>query len=121
MRFWLVALAAALTMGLGATPAATHPGGIWFNTAANTALVIERKFPRVMVARCFRLDAADRSQYNAHSFVRGSVRAWDHFGCVLAPRNASVCSVVAHWTGGEWHQFVLTSHRYRGCSPYVLR
>ena len=114
------AVLALLALAL-ASSAAAHPGGLWFNTAANTSGNIERKFPRITFARCFPLGTADRVQYNAHSFVRGSVRAWDHFLCFVAPRNASPCVVVAHWTGKEWHQFVLTSHRYRGCSPYVLR
>ncbi len=119
-QIWLVALAAALTVGLTTTPAASaHPGGIWASTAANTALSIKEKFPRIEYARCY-----PPTRYGhtfANSQIRGTVREWDHFVCILAPRNASICFVVAHWTGGEWHNFVLTSYRYHGCTPYVLR
>ena len=122
MRFWLVALAAALTMGLGTTPAATaHPGGIWYDTAARTAMNIERKFPRVVAARCFPVFASERAQYNAHSNIYGSTRQWDHFLCYVGPRGADVCAVIAHMTGKRWDQFVLTSYPRKGCSPYVLR
>ncbi len=53
--------------------------------------------------------------------MRGSVRLWDHFLCGLALRDGRTCLAVAHLTGREWDQLVLTSSRYRGCSTYDLR
>lgn len=101
--------------------AQAHYGDLWFDTAARTAENIERKFPRVDAARCYAIPIHLRRQYNAHSQIRGSTRQWDHFLCLLAPRRASVCATIAHMTGREWHQFVLTSFPKDGCSPYVLR
>lgn len=113
----LIALVA-LTL---AAPASAHYGGLWFDTAARTAFNIERKFPRIEVARCVPVPVEYRVRFNAHSQVSGSVRQWDHFLCGLAPRGAATCLVLAHMTGREWNQFVLTSWPRNGCTPYVLR
>lgn len=105
------------------TPAASaHPGDIWFDTAARTARNIEEKFARsVSTARCWPLEPGERARFDADSYVEGDVRRWDHFLCGLAIRRGRVCFTVAHMTGKRWDEFVLTSYRYKGCSPYELR
>ena len=114
--------AIALAMLTLAGPAMGHRGDIWYDSAARTARNIEDKFARsVSAARCWPLQPADRSWYDADSYVEGDVRRWDHFSCGLAIRGGRVCFVVAHLTGREWNQFVLTSYRYKGCSPYEMR
>jgi len=102
-------------------PAGARFGGVWFDTAARTAFAIEGKYPCVATARCFPLPLGDRDRYHARSFVKGAVRLWDHFLCGLYIRNRGVCLAVAHHIGREWYQLVLTSSRFRGCTPYDLR
>jgi hypothetical protein len=113
----------AVTAALAAAPAASaHPGGIWYTTPAKAARGLEGKFAAsVSAARCWPLPASDRYRYDADSFVRGGARLWDHVLCALAIRGGPVCFGVAHVTGREWHRIVLTTYRYRGCTPYQLR
>ena len=117
-RALMLAVIAALA---AAAPASAHRGDIWFGTAAGTAKNIEAKYASVSLARCWPLPVSLRSRYDADSFVRGSVRRWDHFECGLAIRGGRICFVVAHMMGQRWNQIMLTSYPYRGCSPYELR
>jgi hypothetical protein len=116
-----VCLAVVFGALLMAAPAGAHLGDIWFTTAAKTSQNIEDKFGSVEIARCQPLPANLRGQYHAHSFVRGSVRVWDHFGCALAITDGTYCVAVAHITGQRWSDFTLTSFPKSGCTPYQLR
>lgn len=118
-RTTIIAAVAALTL---AVPAGAHRGDIWYDTAARTARNIEDRFSAtVSAARCWPLPVSLRARYDADSYVRNDVRRWDHFQCGVAIRRGRVCFTVAHMTGKEWNQFVLTSYPSQGCSPYELR
>ena len=109
--------------GAALVPAAAHAhdGGLWFQTAANTARNIPDKYPTVASARCSPLAGAQRAIYHAHSMLQDHVRYWDHFECTLRLRTGSVCQSVAHITGQHWNNFYLTSFPMKGCTPYQLR
>jgi hypothetical protein len=116
----LVAVLVAVA-GVASGTASAHFGNKWFTTAAHMSSDIEQTFTSVQVARCVPLPPSKRAQYHAHSFVRGSVRMWDHFLCALAIDDGSSCLAVAHVTGQAWNQNVLTSWPGNGCTPYQLR
>lgn len=95
--------------------------GVYNDSAYNTESNIKRKFPRVGAVLCKPVPAWARSQYKVYSEVRGTVRYWNHFFCGVALKSGGVCLVVAHMTGKQWHQFILTSWPSQGCTPRQLR
>ena len=107
---------------LAAVPAAgAHPGNIWYTTPAKAAGNLESKFSSITTARCWPLQPFDRLRYGADSFVRRGARLWDHVICGVLLQSGEACLVVFHVTGRRWHQFILSSYRVRGCTPYQLR
>ncbi len=98
-----------------------HYGDLWFQTAADTGRNIVSKYPKIADARCFP-KTWTRGALNAHSLLTNETRRWDHFACLVQPKNTTtLCMVVAHISGGRWSDFYLTSWAYNGCRPYDIR
>jgi hypothetical protein len=102
--------------------AGAHYGDIWFQTAARMADNIDEKYEKRGTV-CWAITPEWRARFNAHSQVdRFGTRRWDHFVCaVSSSATGNFCGVIAHQTGKEWFNIVLTSGPARGCGPADLR
>ncbi len=116
-------LIGALLAGALMLPATSqaHYGDIWFYSAAQTSRAITDKYPKIVRAACTALGGWQISAFNAHSLLTNDTRRWDHLWCVVTPRDAPPCVVIAHISGARWSDFYLTSYPVRGCSPYNIR
>ena len=104
--------------------ASGHYGNRWFATKSSTQDAIMDKY-RISRAVCaVPPSASDRSRFDMHS-LRGnefSAVKWDHFICAIRSEvSGRGCLVLAHHTGQEWWQIVLTSQDFRGCGPQDIR
>lgn len=96
--------------------------GDWFDTKYGTETALERKFHRnVSTAKCWLVPARDRARFGVESQTRGGVRRWNHFQCGVYLRNDRICFLLAHITGSQWYQLIVTSWYYQGCSTRDLR
>jgi len=108
---------------LAVVPATAQAHGRWYNTAARTEQDIEYKYRAVAAALCKPLPVWARGQYRADSYVRGTVRVWNHFLCaVYSTYSRTNCLSVAHLVGQHRDGINLTSWKYggRGCTTRDL-
>lgn len=115
-------LIASLLALVSAGVADAHFGDHWFTTASKQAQAIEANYA-VETATCRPIFPAERTRYNAHSFVnKTGNRVWDHFICAITSTvTGRTCLSIAHSTGRYMSDFYLSSYWYRGCGPRDLR
>jgi hypothetical protein len=107
-------------LALAAPMVASAGTARWFNSASTTAKNVTLRY-NVLGSRCYALQGADITHYNAHSGVyRDGVRRWDTVVCDLALPDRSMCYAVAYLTGPRWFDLRLGTFRWHGCTPYQL-